>query len=601
MTSKGFWIFFSITLIALGASIFDFQWSEKKQEQKNQNSRIIPMDSEKIDSIIFESVKSLNPLETVVKIHLKKFETGWQLVSPVEDEADQSQVQEFLKSATTEIFHKEIELKPDTNLKIYGFQDSSSPSEGEEFSVKKITFKQESSKQEFSKQEFSQGETRSVMKGAQKNFEGRVYLKPESSEGSLKRVYLAESNWEALFNRELFSFRDKRMLRSSEGLVGMRVLFSPSQEALLALQSDKVLPSVQRTEVRNEKGQWIFVSQPQLKGDYLKSNKTKQDEIKQDEIKQDQVKSDETKSDLLKLDQNKVREALYIFTNQAIVEYKYEKEPTAQQFSELGLKKPDQVVIFDFEQGPSWKAYIGQSPLGQYFAWLPQLQKVVRIAQGDFDKIKNFNLGTLRDKKDPFSFESHSVAQIILRKGNEYVDFVKKQNHWVKQGSSDPKIAPDLTQIEEFLNKVAVLSGDLFYSDLKAKKSVLIPSSLSQEIKGVNFILELKNTEGQELLSLKFGSSYKEKKSSSQTQKNQNQNKNENQNLKNSKVFKEESKSSKESKGLEGSKGVEDSSSTKVWVSVKSSRSEELIFLLESDMKNLNLDQFFKMSQESSL
>jgi len=471
--SRGFWILLFITVFAVTASVFDFKWEEHKEEKKKLTTKIFPVELDAIEKVEIENFNAKENKRQLITI--EKVNNTWKLTSPIQDEVEYSQVTDLVGSLSSEVYEKVIAKGTSVDLSIYGLQDQANL---DRIRVKGATLPNEGY---------------SVVRGKQKNFEGKVYLKPEFGE---TQVYLASSKWDSLFDRDAFSLRDKRMLKSVEGLKEIKIKLS-SSEILMKL----------------EDGKWVAPKFPQFK-----------------------------------LDQNKVRESLYIFTSQAILAFVRETNPSKDDIMLFGLKSPVAEVSLRFEGDKVWNASLGQDKDGQYFVWLKEAKKVVRIAQVDFNKVTKLSWKQLRDRRDAFDFKTENVKKVRVSKLENYVELEKKDSKWVKLASANPDLNVSSDTIQELLDKMSILNVEEFSEDVN-----LSPEKLKNLERDLPFKIDLTDDVGSSILMVTFGPA----------------------------------------------KSYQIDKSKKNLVAVKSSRSQDLVFLAEADFNKLDLDQLLSTQPQT--
>jgi len=420
--SRGFWILLAITLVSVGASIFDFKWKEHQVEQKKESMRVIPVAKEDIEKIEISDSVPNEVAGTGVK--LEKKEGKWNLISPIQDEADYSQVTDVLGVLSSEVYEKQVASGMNIDFRIYGLDASSRTRRIKIFGSN------------LPKDGYS------VIRGSHKNFESKVYLKPEFGE---PRVLLASPKWDSIFDRDDFSLRDKRMLRSSEGLNEIHVK---------TINSDLQLIS--------KDGMWVAKNKPDFK-----------------------------------LDQNKVREYLYVFTSPAILAYNKESNPSEDELTLYGFKQSQSRVSLTFENGQIWEAKFGLDKDGQYFVWLVSDQKVVRISQSDFQKVAEVDWRHIRDRREPFDFKSETYQRIKISKSEAFIEAERKDNKWVKTHSSNSDFAVDDLKVASLLDQLAVLSVEEFIHDLNLSKK--------DKVDNFSWQIELSNQMNANKVRLSFG------------------------------------------------------------------------------------------------
>jgi hypothetical protein len=185
MKNKSTWIFLTAVL-ALGAFTFwDFQNEKNEQTRKSEQATLIPFKADQIQSFSIENKAQ--------KIELNKTVDGWKLISPYQDWADNSVVDEFLNQLTQQKSLSVIRPKDSVNWATYGLNDS----------PVKITLVHQN------KQELT------YLVGDKKSFENNSYLRKKGGAD----VILAAGDWSAWAQKTPFDFRDVRLWRGKIGAV----------------------------------------------------------------------------------------------------------------------------------------------------------------------------------------------------------------------------------------------------------------------------------------------------------------------------------------------------------------------------------------------
>lgn len=177
-------IFAFLTLVTVSlVYLFDYD-AEKKQEQKDT---AVVLDYQ-IDQInYFQIIKGES------KLALQKNEQGWSLLEPIQDIADNDNVEDFLKRMTTE---KQISVVKNT-------KEDLTEIELKEFGLDKpeavFVFKN------------NLGNTKRISVGSVQNYEGDSYLRVDSE----NKVLLVRSVWTSQAKNDMIYYRDKRLFRGN--------------------------------------------------------------------------------------------------------------------------------------------------------------------------------------------------------------------------------------------------------------------------------------------------------------------------------------------------------------------------------------------------
>ncbi|MBC7420160.1 MAG: DUF4340 domain-containing protein [Bdellovibrio sp.] len=181
--------------LALAAYFFDHKKQEIKSQKQDADSQIIYFNLDQINMFEIQKKKE--------KIVLQKSENGWTLLEPIQDRADNTQVEDLLKTLTTEkmiTFAKESETLTAADLKEFGLDVPAAV----------YVFKNNAGKSE------------KISVGTQKNFEGNSFLRIDSD----NRVLVAGANWLAKADNNLLYFREKRLYRGNLGDITLVIVKS---------------------------------------------------------------------------------------------------------------------------------------------------------------------------------------------------------------------------------------------------------------------------------------------------------------------------------------------------------------------------------------
>lgn len=255
--------------------------------------------------------------------------------------------------------------------------------------------------------ELSDAKSVSLKLGQIKNYESKVYLKPYPQ---ADRVWLVSSQMESHFLKKIFDFRERRLFTKAPDFKQVELKTSNSA-VKLAL---------------NEAKQWQVVGEK------------------------------------YKLDQNKVRDFLYLLTGQSILAYVGETVVRNPGYRAISL------IVYD-QQGDRTEYFMEQVK-GEYLVWISGLNKTVRISQVDFTKFKDLQLSTLRDRREPFTFSSSDIEAIKLSQGPQAIEVKKEGSQWVL-GAANSTAASPADWVSTLLDQLSVLTVEEFSEGLKFKQS----------------------------------------------------------------------------------------------------------------------------------
>ena len=201
----------ALTLI-FGAGVYFFEYKKQVQEQKNieEELKIIPFEKNQINFIEIQ--------KDDFKIVLQKSETGWTLLEPIQDAADNEQIESLIDFLTEEkqiVVAKEATDLASLKLSEYGLDKP--------FAT--FNFKN------------NLGKSRKISIGSQKNFEGNSFIQIDSD----SKVIVASPGWWAKASQNLISYREKRLYRTS----------------LAKVENIKVQSFQDKFELKKIDGKWV--------------------------------------------------------------------------------------------------------------------------------------------------------------------------------------------------------------------------------------------------------------------------------------------------------------------------------------------------------
>lgn len=180
-------------LTAVAVYLFEYKETNDSTANIEQVSRIVTFDPEQINFL--EIQKNQN------KYVLQKGQEGWSILEPVQDSADNEQVEKLLQTLTEE---KHLAIAKESvdpallNLAEFGLEIPYAS-----FNLKN-----------------NLGKSLKVFLGSQKNFEGNSFLRIDSE----SRILVGTPAWHNKAEQNLMTYREKRLYRSALGAVeGIRI------------------------------------------------------------------------------------------------------------------------------------------------------------------------------------------------------------------------------------------------------------------------------------------------------------------------------------------------------------------------------------------
>jgi len=189
MKFKATWILAAVTLM-LGAGVYFFEYQKQIQQekQKEEDTRIILFQKDQVNFIEIQKEQT--------KYVLQKSEMGWTILEPIQDSADNDQVENLINFLTEE-------------KSLATAREASDPSQikwaeyGLDNPVAVFNFKN------------NLGKSIKVTVGSQKNFEGNSFLRIDSD----NKVLVGTPGWWTKAGQGLITYREKRLYRASLGKV----------------------------------------------------------------------------------------------------------------------------------------------------------------------------------------------------------------------------------------------------------------------------------------------------------------------------------------------------------------------------------------------
>jgi hypothetical protein len=184
-------ILFVFAALLLSSAIFFYELVVKKRqlEAENQQKQLIEFDTNEINYIVIERLARLekNPTDSVEteRIVLQKNQSGWNLIEPIQDLADQNIIDSILDGIKSQSA-KKLNIES-TDLSDYKMGTPSSI-----WIIKTAT-----------------GKSAKVIVSQENNFEGYPFIMMANS----TNINLGGSFWKSMVNQSMTYFRNKKLLR----------------------------------------------------------------------------------------------------------------------------------------------------------------------------------------------------------------------------------------------------------------------------------------------------------------------------------------------------------------------------------------------------
>ena len=177
-----------VSLLAASVYVFEFRKQNEDIAKNELNVKIVTFQKDQINFLEIQNAQN--------KIVLQKDQNGWTILEPVQDSADNDQVENLLEILSTE----KVLTVAKTATTVEGLDLA-------EFGLKpayaNITFKN------------NLGSSLKISLGSQKNFEGNAFLHIDSQ----NKILVASPTWLTKVDQELMTYREKRLYRSALGAV----------------------------------------------------------------------------------------------------------------------------------------------------------------------------------------------------------------------------------------------------------------------------------------------------------------------------------------------------------------------------------------------
>ncbi|MGE5087021.1 MAG: DUF4340 domain-containing protein [Bacillota bacterium] len=210
MKIKGRGLLVIALLIFGGYAVYDYMKEQKAEQLKTEQSRLLTINFDQVDSIEIS-----RPSDVIL---LKRTLDGWNLESPVKDQADNTAADDLVKMAASEKILDVAKEGNDIDWAMYGLDKP----------MGTITFKN------------SAGQTNSFQIGSKSNFENNPFARRDKEQ----RVLVVNSSWLTRVQNASIEYRDRRFFRHKMASIDE-----------LKLKNKKGLLEIARKE-----GQWSSVA-----------------------------------------------------------------------------------------------------------------------------------------------------------------------------------------------------------------------------------------------------------------------------------------------------------------------------------------------------
>lgn len=214
MKLKGRSILVFCLLIFGGYAVYDFFKEKKVQEQQSMEARLMTVEFDQVDFVQIQKESQ--------KIVLKRSVDGWTVEEPLQDAADNTAADDFVKGAFTERIIEVAKEGEEIGWALYGLDKP----------MGTVTFRTTSGKQNIF--EIS----------AVRNFEDNVFARRDGE----NKVLVVNSIWQTRIAKGVMDFRDRRFLRHK----------------IASVDEVRLKNSKGTMEIRRVDGKWMAPAQKDL-------------------------------------------------------------------------------------------------------------------------------------------------------------------------------------------------------------------------------------------------------------------------------------------------------------------------------------------------
>lgn len=415
--SRGMWILLTMVALVGGYVAFDLYWSDREEKKKSEESSLLTLKKDAINSIEIKSLES-SPIE-LKKVSVKDSSSPvWQIVMPNggSEIASQESVEEFLTGLSLEKY-QEIITENATDLKIFGLDTTPTI----------LTIGASTGKEVFKM-------------GTLKNFQGEPYLQKNED----KKVYLAGSSWISKFQKIPLDFRDRRWLRAEYG----------------QLQSIKVIRGKHIASLEKKDGKWMTPEHP----DWIL-----------DASKVEALLSGLNQSKVIDFNSNAdPRKALKVASKKAVQsEVRIELMLVDGQKWNASLvtqEPPAKVDAANAQRAPHEEMDPDAFSIADAALKVRDFSETAKVEVSEARKWRELTLDSLRDRKLPFTFDETEVQQIDISIGSGTSNIKLVKDEWVLL-KEDASILVDSQKAKALIEKAKNLEVDVFLDGASASVS----------------------------------------------------------------------------------------------------------------------------------
>lgn len=399
-------ILFAAATVILGLSVYFFDIKKEAVETEAQKitSKIIKFDKNQINFIEIQKNDE--------KFVLQKNQEGWSILEPIQDSADNDQVENLIdqlavekysavaKETTKEVAKESLkEVKDPPGLKLSEF--------GLDKPYASFNFKN------------NLGQSEKILIGSQKNFEGQGFLRIDSE----NQVLVVAPIWLAKADQNLMTYREKRLYRSPLGnVLGVHVT---------SLQD--------KFDLKRVNNKWVSDQHPEIE-----------------------------------LDQNKVRDVIKQIAETSIQDYVIDGEPSQSMLMDKKLVSAP--VNIQFQTALSnWSVAINQSEKeNAIFALTNRPTNLLKIESSRWEFLGNLNLEGLRDRSSILRFNLNEIKKVYYKIQDTEYTFIKEKEIWKTVQSVPAETEFSAVEFVHFMNRVHDLEISEFLDlDLRKQAAML--------------------------------------------------------------------------------------------------------------------------------
>ncbi len=219
MRNRSTWLFLVFVGILGVFTAWDLQRDKKNDEQKIQDSVLVPFLPEQVQTFSISNKNQPNQ-----KIILDKTVDGWKMISPIEDWADNAAADDFLLQLTRQKVISTVS-KLASDISVYGLIRPSGDISITQQNKKNIVLEI----------------------GSEKTFEQNTYLRKKGD----SQVFVGASDWATWIQKSPSDFRDRRLLRGK----------------LSSIKKIEIINARGGLQLEKKQDLWVVKGQPEVRQD----------------------------------------------------------------------------------------------------------------------------------------------------------------------------------------------------------------------------------------------------------------------------------------------------------------------------------------------